>query len=308
MLFFEEYYSGVIKKHELTRSAKEEDRVKHVECLNANAEPVFFSYRGKQKINLLVEENIKKTPIYSFFLLKMVLSMNFGLFRINKILKILKMNLLTYHFFMLQTVIIARQRLQELDKKRKESNTSHTGEEQYNFFLAVLFPEDQLKIFDYNRVVSDLNGLKYDQFLEKVKESFIVQQIDEQHARPDNLREFAMYMDNMWYRLIAKEGSWDNSDPVKDLDVTILSEKILNPILNITDLRQDTRIDFVGGIRGLEELKQRVDSGEMEVAFALHPVSMEQLLNIADAGEIMPPKTTWFEPKLRSGLFIHDLE
>ena len=165
-----------------------------------------------------------------------------------------------------------------------------------------------MKIFDYNRVVSDLNGLKYDQFLEKVKESFIVQQIDEQHARPDNLREFAMYMDNMWYRLIAKEGSWDSSDPVKDLDVTILSEKILNPILNITDLRQDTRIDFVGGIRGLEELKQRVDSGEMEVAFALHPVSMEQLLNIADAGEIMPPKTTWFEPKLRSGLFIHDLE
>ncbi|MAL85312.1 MAG: hypothetical protein CMI23_03020 [Opitutae bacterium] len=305
--FFEEYYSGVIKKHELTRSAKEEDRVKHVECLNANAEPVFFSYRGKQKINLLVEENIKKTPIYSFFAEDGV-KHELWIVSDKQNLEDIENEFVDVPFLYVadghhRTAAAAR-----IGQKRKESNTSHNGEEEYNFFLAVLFPEDQLKIFDYNRVVSDLNGLKYDQFLEKVKESFIVQQIDEQHARPSNLREFAMYMDNKWYGLIAKEGSWDSSDPVKDLDVTILSEKILNPILNITDLRQDTRIDFVGGIRGLEELKQRVDSGEMEVAFALHPVSMEQLLNIADAGEIMPPKTTWFEPKLRSGLFIHDLE
>ena len=195
-----------------------------------------------------------------------------------------------------------------IGQKRKEKNKDHTGEEEYNFFLAVLFPEEQLKIYDYNRVVKDLNGLSVDNFIKKLEGSFLVSKIENNDIKPSRLREFSLYIDSSWYRLIAKEGCWNIEDPVGDLDVTILSERVLNPILGITDLRKDNRIDFVGGIRGLDELKKRVDSGEMQAAFALFPVSMDQLLNIADANEIMPPKTTWFEPKLRSGLFIHDLE
>ena len=205
-------------------------------------------------------------------------------------------------------VTIEQLLLLELAKKRKEKNKDHTGEEEYNFFLAVLFPEDQLKIYDYNRVVKDLNGLSVDNFIKKLEDSFLVSKIENDDIKPSRLREFSLYIDGSWYRLIAKEGCWNIEDPVGDLDVTILSERVLNPILGMTDLRKENRIDFVGGIRGLDELKKRVDSGEMQAAFALFPVSMDQLLNIADANEIMPPKTTWFEPKLRSGLFIHDLE
>ena len=193
--------------------------------------------------------------------------------------------------------------------KRKDANPNHSGGEEYNFFLTVLFPEDQLKIFDYNRVVKDLNGLSASEFLIKLEDSFSVSKIEDGgEIRPSAMREFTLYLEGAWYRLIAKEGSWNDNDPVGDLDVTILSEKVLAPVLNIIDLRKDNRIDFVGGIRGLAELEKRVDSGEMKAAFALYPVTMQQLLNIADAGEIMPPKTTWFEPKLRSGLFVHDLE
>ena len=195
-----------------------------------------------------------------------------------------------------------------IGQKRKEGNISHNGKEEYNYFLAVLFPDKELKIFDYNRVVRDLNGLSPEQFLAGLESSFTVSKLTGQNPKPNRIREFSVYLNGDWYQLIAKDGSWNENDPVGDLDVTILSEKVLSPLLNIVDLRKDDRIDFVGGIRGLAELERRVDSGEMAAAFALYPVSMDQLLTIADANEIMPPKTTWFEPKLRSGLFIHDLE
>ncbi len=305
--FFEEYYAGLIKKHELTRTAKEDDRVSHVECLNANAEPVFFSYRGKHEINDIVEKGVCSKPLYDFVAddkvrheLWAITDKDTVNFIENAFKNVPNLYVADGHH---RTAAAAR-----IGKKRKDANLQHTGDEEYNFFLAVLFPDDQLKIFDYNRVVRDLNGLECDQFLELLNDSFEVSKIDERDARPRSIREFSMYLNGGWYRLIAKEKCWNSKDPVADLDVTILSETILGPILNITDLRKDNRIDFVGGIRGLGELSKRVDSGEMKIAFALYPVSMEQLLNIADADEIMPPKTTWFEPKLRSGLFIHDLE
>ena len=305
--YFEEYFEGIIKKHELTRTAKENDRVNHVECLNANAEPVFFSYRGKDSIDDLVSEKIKYEPIYNFHADD---GIQHELWLVSKFddVRIIEEAFKTVPFLYVadghhRTAAAAR-----IGQKRKEENPNHSGLEEYNYFLAVLFPEDQLKIFDYNRVVKDLNGLSSEDFLTKLEESFLVTKIEKADSRPRSIREFCLYMESGWYRLLAKEGSWDTQDPVADLDVTILSEQVLSPLLNITDLRKDNRIDFVGGIRGLEELEKRVDSGEMKAAFALYPVSMDQLLNIADAGEIMPPKTTWFEPKLRSGLFIHDLE
>ena len=305
--YFEEYFEGIIKKHELTRTAKENDRVNHVECLNANAEPVFFSYRGKDSIDDLVSEKIKYEPIYNFHADD---GIQHELWLVSKLddVRIIEEAFKTVPFLYVadghhRTAAAAR-----IGQKRKEENPNHSGLEEYNYFLAVLFPEDQLKIFDYNRVVKDLNGLSSEDFLTRLEESFLVTKIEKADSRPRSIREFCLYMESGWYRLLAKEGSWDTQDPVADLDVTILSEQVLSPLLNITDLRKDNRIDFVGGIRGLEELEKRVDSGEMKAAFALYPVSMDQLLNIADAGEIMPPKTTWFEPKLRSGLFIHDLE
>ena len=305
--YFEEYVEGILKKHELTRTAKENDRVNHVECLNANAEPVFFSYRGKDSIDDLVSEKIKYEPIYNFHADD---GIQHELWLVSKFddVRIIEEAFKTVPFLYVadghhRTAAAAR-----IGQKRKEENPNHSGLEEYNYFLAVLFPEDQLKIFDYNRVVKDLNGLSSEDFLTRLEESFLVTKIEKADSRPRSIREFCLYMESGWYRLLAKEGSWDTQDPVADLDVTILSEQVLSPLLNITDLRKDNRIDFVGGIRGLEELEKRVDSGEMKAAFALYPVSMDQLLNIADAGEIMPPKTTWFEPKLRSGLFIHDLE
>ena len=304
---FEEYFDGKIKKHELTRTAKEDDRVKHVECLNANAEPVFFSYRGKKSINDIVEKKISSEPIYDF------LADDGIRHELWSISETENLNSIEESFKNVPCLYVAdghhrTAAAARIGQKRKEKNKDHTGEEEYNFFLAVLFPEDQLKIYDYNRVVKDLNGLSVDNFIKKLEDSFLVSKIENDDTKPSRLREFSLYIDSSWYRLIAKEGCWNIEDPVGDLDVTILSERVLNPILGITDLRKDNRIDFVGGIRGLDELKKRVDSGEMQAAFALFPVSMDQLLNIADANEIMPPKTTWFEPKLRSGLFIHDLE
>ena len=304
---FEEYYNGIIKKHELTRTVKEDDRVNHVKSLNANAEPVFFSYRGKESIDNLVSEKTLSEPIYNFQADDGIqhelwlVSQSEDVSIIEEAFK--KVPYLYVADGHHRTAAAAR-----IGQRRKEENSSHTGLEEYNYFLAVLFPEHQLKIFDYNRVVKDFNGLSPEDFLKRLDDSFLVTKIDKADSRPRSIREFCLYMENGWYRLLAKEGSWDNNDPVSDLDVTILSEQVLSPLLNITDLRNDNRIDFVGGIRGLVELEKRVDSGEMKAAFALYPVSMDQLLNIADAGEIMPPKTTWFEPKLRSGLFIHDLE
>ena len=306
--FFEEYFDGIIKKHELTRTAKENDRVNHVECLNANAEPVFFSYRGMDSINELVSQKVKDHPMFDFQADDGVQHELWSISEPNDVMFIEETFKDVPYLYVAdghhRTAAAAR-----IGKKRKDANSNHSGGEEYNFFLTVLFPEDQLKIFDYNRVVKDLNGLSASEFLIKLEDSFSVSKIEDGgEIRPSAMREFTLYLEGAWYRLIAKEGSWNDNDPVGDLDVTILSEKVLAPVLNIIDLRKDNRIDFVGGIRGLAELEKRVDSGEMKAAFALYPVTMQQLLNIADAGEIMPPKTTWFEPKLRSGLFVHDLE
>ena len=304
---YQEYYDGKIKKHELTRTAKENDRVRHVECLNANAEPVFFSYRGVPSINEFVETVLSKAPVYDFEADDGVRHELWSIsepedlsFLENAFAGVPDLYVADGHH---RTAAAAR-----VGQKRKDSNISHEGTEEYNFFMAVLFPDDQLEIFDYNRVVKDLNGLSSADFLRALGDDFAIRPSEQSCPRPAKLRDFSLYLDGSWYELTALSQSASPGSPVGDLDVTLLSEKVLGPILGITDLRKDNRIDFVGGIRGLKELERRVDSGEMAAAFALYPVSMEQLLTIADAGEIMPPKTTWFEPKLRSGLFVHDLE
>ena len=304
---YQEYYDGRIKKHELTRPTKENDRVRHVECLNANAEPVFFSYRGIPEINDFVGTVSVGLPVYDFVADDGVRHELWTIsdpkqieFLENAFLRVPDLYVADGHH---RTAAAAR-----VGQKRKDSNPSHEGDEEYNFFMTVLFPDDQLEIFDYNRVVKDLNDLSPTDFLSALENDFDIRPSEKSCPRPAKLRDFSLYLDGTWYELTAKSESDSAGSPVGDLDVTLLSEKILGPILGITDLRKDNRIDFVGGIRGLEELERRVDSGEMVAAFALFPVSMEQLLTIADAGEIMPPKTTWFEPKLRSGLFVHDLE
>ena len=302
---YQEYYDGSIKKHELTRTAKENDRVRHVETQNANAEPVFFSYRGKPGIDALVNE-VTRSPIEYDFVAEDGIRHELWVVRDRRLIENFESGFAEVPALYVadghhRTAAAAR-----VGQMRKEANNDHTGEEEYNFFMAVLFSDDQLKIFDYNRVVRDLNGLSQESFLSAIKQSFEVSAIDGELA-PTEKGTFSMYLGGVWYRLKANKEKLTSS-PKEGLDVTYLSDEVLEPILGISDLRNDLRIDFVGGIRGLGELERRVDSGEMAVAFALFPVSMEELLAIADAGEIMPPKTTWFEPKLRSGLFIHDLE
>ncbi len=304
---YQEYYDGRIKKHELTRTAKENDRVRHVECLNANAEPVFFSYRGIPEINEFVGTVLEGEAVYDFVADDGVRHELWTIsdpaqiaFLENAFLAVPDLYVADGHH---RTAAAAR-----VGQKRKDSNPAHGGNEEYNFFMAVLFPDDQLEIFDYNRVIKDLNGLSPTDFLGKLGNDFDIRLSEKSCPRPSELGNFSLYLEGVWYELMAKSKSASAGSPIGDLDVTLLSEKVLGPILGITDLRKDNRIDFVGGIRGLKELERRVDSGEMVAAFALYPVSMEQLLTIADAGEIMPPKTTWFEPKLRSGLFVHDLE
>ena len=302
---YQEYYDGSIKKHELTRTAKENDRVRHVETQNANAEPVFFSYRGKPVIDALVNE-VTRSPIEYDFVAEDGIRHELWVVRDRRLIENFESGFAEVPALYVadghhRTAAAARG-----GQMRKEDNSDHTGEEEYNFFMAVLFPDDQLKIFDYNRVVRDLNGLSQESFLSAIKQSFEISAIDGQ-LPPTEKGTFSMYLAGVWYRLKANKEKLTSS-PKEGLDVTYLSDEVLEPILGISDLRNDLRIDFVGGIRGLGELERRVDSGEMTVAFALFPVSMEELLAIADAGEIMPPKTTWFEPKLRSGLFIHDLE
>ena len=302
---YQEYYDGSIKKHELTRTAKENDRVRHVETQNANAEPVFFSYRGKPGIDSLVNE-VTRSPIEYDFVAEDGIRHELWVVRDRRLIENFESGFAEVPALYVadghhRTAAAAR-----VGQMRKEDNYDHTGEEEYNFFMAVLFSDDQLKIFDYNRVVRDLNGISQESFLSAIKQSFEVSAIDGELA-PTEKGTFSMYLGGVWYRLKANKEKLTSS-PKEGLDVTYLSDEVLEPILGISDLRNDLRIDFVGGIRGLGELERRVDSGEMAVAFALFPVSMEELLAIADAGEIMPPKTTWFEPKLRSGLFIHDLE
>ncbi len=305
----EDYLNGVIKKHELTRPDKEKDRMNHVRFTNFNAEPVFFTYPEHAEIDKIVKEVVENNkPEYDF-----TSEDGFG-----------------HHFWVIRDAA-KNKRIQEIfDKEipvvyvadghhrtaaaalvgneKKKNNLNHTGNEEYNFFLSVNFPANQLTIIDYNRVIKDLNGLSPAELKEKLQESFIMEEKGEQIYKPKKLHNFSMYLEGKWYSLTAKSGIFNEKDPISVLDVTILTNQVLAPYLDIKDLRLSQRIDFVGGIRGLGELKRRVDNGEMKVAFALYPVSMQQLMDIADSGNIMPPKTTWFEPKLRSGLVLHSLD
>ncbi len=303
----EDYMNNVIKKHELTRPDKEEDRMNHVRVSGMNYEPVFFSYPAVQEIDDIVAEVVKEKPEYDFTL-EDGFGHHFWVIRdqakIDRIIELFAELPSTYvadgHHRTAAAALVGNE--------RKNNNPNHKGDEEYNYFLAVHFPDNQLTIIDYNRVVKDLNGLSKDELIEKMKEGFDVEEKGEEIYTPNALHNFSMYLDGKWYSMTAKPGTYDDNDPIGVLDVTILTNQVLDPLLDIKDLRRSKRIDFVGGIRGLCELKRRVDNGEMEVAFALYPVSMKQLIDIADSGNIMPPKTTWFEPKLRSGLVVHALD
>jgi uncharacterized protein (DUF1015 family) len=301
----DDYLKGVIKKHELTRPDKEQDRMVHVRVNNANIEPVFFAYPAVKEIDDIVNKIVTtEKPEYDF-----IAEDGFGhQFWVIKnaetnkrIEKLFKTKVpFTYvadgHHRTAAAALVG--------KEKRDNNPRHNGTEEYNYFLAVHFPDNQLKIIDYNRTVKDLNGLTHEELLKKLEKGFTVIEKGSIY-KPNKLHNFSMYLNGKWYSLTAKEGTYNDSDPIGVLDVTILTNQILCPILDIQDLRRSKRIDFIGGIRGLKELKKRVDSGEMKVAFALYPVSMDQLITIADSGNIMPPKSTWFEPKLRSGLVIH---
>lgn len=302
-----DYMEERIKKHELTRRDKEEDRMKHVRINNANIEPVFFAFPDNEPLEKIIRETTAKEPEYDF-----TAPDGFG-----------------HHFWVIDDDATIAAITEEFAKipylyiadghhrtaaaalvgnEKAKANPHHTGNEEYNYFLAVAFPASHLKIIDYNRVVRDLNGLTPAQFLTAIEKDFVIEEKGSDPYRPVSLHNFSLYLDGHWYSLTAREGRYNDADPIGVLDVTISSDLILRDILEITDLRSDKRIDFVGGIRGLEELQRRVDSGEMAMALALYPVSMKQLMDIADTGNIMPPKTTWFEPKLRSGLVIHKLD
>jgi uncharacterized protein (DUF1015 family) len=303
-----DYENGYIKKHELTRPEKEEDRMVLTRYLNANIEPVFFAYKSVREIDAIVEEVVAGEPAYDF-----TAEDGFGHHfwvvydrKKNEAIEKLFAEKVKYTYVAdghHRTAAAARIGLEKMAE-----NPNHTGNEAYNFFMAVHFPDNQLQIIDYNRLITDLNGLSDDEFLESLQASFIIECKGTYFYKPEKLHEFSLYLAGNWYKLTAREGTYNDNDPIGVLDVTILSEHVLGPLLDIRDLRTSKRIDFVGGIRGLGELKKRVDSGEMKAAFALYPVSMQQLINIADSGNIMPPKTTWFEPKLRSGLVIYTLE
>ncbi|SRR5690554_1087345 len=304
--YVEDYMTGKIKKHELTRRDKEEDRMKHVRITDANIEPVFFSYPDNNKINRVVEKVIQREPEYDFVSVDGVGHHFWLIDEDNDIASI------TETFSQIPSLYIADGHHRSaaaalVGAEKAKKNLDHTGNEEYNYFMAVCFPDSQLTIIDYNRVVRDLNGLTPNEFIQKLEKNFIVEPTGSDIERPKNLHNFSIYLDGRSFSVTAKPGTYDDNDPIGQLDVTISSNLILDEILGIKDLRSDKRIDFVGGIRGLDELKHRVDSGEMAFAIALYPVSMKQLMDIADTGNIMPPKTTWFEPKLRSGLVIHKL-
>lgn len=302
----EDYMTGKIKKHELTRRDKEEDRMKHVRINNANIEPVFFAFPDNKVLDEVIKTVTKEKPEYDF-VAEDGFGHHFWVISDEKMIKEI-----TEEFAKIPYLYIAdghhRTAAALVGNEKAKANPNHTGNEEYNYFLAVAFPASHLKIIDYNRVVKDLNGLTPSQFLDKVREHFDVEEKGTEIYAPAKLHNFSLYLDGKWYSLTAKAGTYNDNDPIGVLDVTISSDLILRDILGIQDLRSDKRIDFVGGIRGLGELKRRVDSGEMKMALALYPVSMKQLMDIADSGNIMPPKTTWFEPKLRSGLVIHKLD
>lgn len=302
-----DYMNGVIKKHELTRRDKEEDRMKHVRVNNANIEPVFFAYPDNAELDAIVAKYTAQQPEYDFIAPGDGFGHTFWIIDRQE-----DIDAITKAFAAMPALYIADGHHRSaaaalVGAEKAKQNPDHKGDEEYNYFMAVCFPANQLTIIDYNRVVKDLNGLSAEEFLSAISKNFVVEEKDAEIYKPQALHNFSLYLEGKWYSLTAKEGTYNDEDPIGVLDVTISSNLILDEILGIKDLRSDKRIDFVGGIRGLGELKKRVDSGEMKVALALYPVSMKQLMDIADSGNIMPPKTTWFEPKLRSGLVIHKL-
>ena len=304
----EDYVNGIIKKHELTRPDKEDDRMVLTRYVNANLEPVFFAYRAVAEIDAIVADIVANQKADYDFVAEDGFGHHFWAINskeTNARIEELFATKVDYTYVAdghHRTAAAAR-----IGAEYTEKNTNHTGDEDYNYFMAVHFPDNQLQIIDYNRVCRDLNGLSDDEFLTALNKEFCVDMMGDEIYKPASLHEFSMYMGGLWYKLKAKATAYDDNDPIGVLDVTVLSNHVLDNILGVTDLRTTTRVEFVGGIRGLGELKRRVDNGEMKVAFALYPVSMEQLLTIADTGNIMPPKTTWFEPKLRSGLVIHKI-
>ena len=305
--FVGDYLNGVIKKHELTRRDKEEDRMKHVRVCDANIEPVFFAYPDNTVLNELIMRYAATEPEYDF-----IASVDGFRHRFWVVTDDDDISTITNEFAKMPALYIADGHHRSaaaalVGAEKAKNNPKHRGDEEYNYFMAVCFQASQLTVLDYNRVVKDLNGLTSEQFLTAIAENFIVENKGEKIYKPQKLHEFSIYLDRQWYALTAKEGTYNENDPIGVLDVDISSRLILDRILGIKDLRSDKRIDFVGGLRGLEELKRRADSGEMRMALALYPVSMNQIIAIADSGKIMPPKATWFEPKLRSGLVIHKL-
>ena len=305
--YVNDYLTGVIKKHELTRRDKEEDRMKHVRVNNANIEPVFFAYPDNEVLDRLIMRYAATEPEYDF--IAPIDGFRHQLWVISNDADI---KTVTDEFAKMPSLYIADGHHRSaaaalVGAEKQKQNPNHRGDEEYNYFMAVCFQASQLTILDYNRVVKDLKGLASEQFLEALRKNFIVEDKGTDIYKPARLHEFSLYLDEHWYSLTAKEGTYDNNDPIGVLDVDISSRLILDEILQIGDLRSSQRIDFVGGLRGLGELKRRVDSGEMRAALALYPVSMQQIMDIADSGKIMPPKATWFEPKLRSGLIIHKL-
>ena len=306
--FVDDYLNGTIKKHELTRKDKEEDRMKHVRVNDANIEPVFFAYPDNKVLDELINKYVKNSaPEYDFIAPIDGFGHQFWV-----IADANDIDVITKEFAKMPALYIADGHHRSaaaalVGAEKAKNNPNHKGDEEYNYFMAVCFQASQLTILDYNRVVKDLNGLTSAQFLEKVAQNFDVQKMGKEMYHPTGLHNFSLYLDGEWYSLTAKKGTYNDVDPIGVLDVDISSRLILDEVLGIKDLRTDKRIDFVGGIRGLNELKERVDSGEMKMALALYPVSMKQIMDIADSGKIMPPKATWFEPKLRSGLVIHKL-
>lgn len=304
----DDYLTGVIKKHELTRRDKEEDRMKHVRVCNANMEPVFFAYPDDDVLTALLQRYAATKPVYDFVAPDDGFRHQFWIINDQN-----DIATITAEFAKMPHLYIADGHHRSaaaalVGAEKAKQNPNHTGNEEYNYFMAVCFPASQLTILDYNRVVKDLNGLTPEEFLKKLSEDFEVEDKGEAIYKPQHIHEFSLYLDKHWYSLVARPQAYDDNDPIKSLDVDISSRLILDKLMGIKDLRSDKRIDFVGGLRGLEELKRRVDSGEMRWALALYPVSMKQIMNIADTGNIMPPKATWFEPKLRSGLVIHRLD
>ncbi len=305
--FVDDYMNGSIKKHELTRRDKEEDRMKHVRVNDANIEPVFFAYPDNKVLNDIIMRYASTEPEYDFIAPIDGFGHKFWIISDDK-----DIETITSEFAKMPCLYIADGHHRSaaaalVGAEKAKQNPNHKGDEEYNYFMAVCFQASQLTILDYNRVIKDLNGLSSEEFLEKLKKNFNVEEKGSQIYKPQRLHEFSLYLDKKWYALTAKPGAFDDTDPIHVLDVDISSRLILDEILDIKDLRSSKRIDFVGGLRGLDELKRRVDSGEMRAALALYPVSMKQLMNIADSGKIMPPKATWFEPKLRSGLIVHKL-